>query len=79
MPKLSEPAAASEVAIWERVIHPTGSMSREGRSELWNSNLRPMSNNGCTNSRSETEQALWLQVKKRNSTTSVALEPRYPF
>ena len=28
MPKLSEPAPASEVAIWERIIHPTGPMPR---------------------------------------------------
>lgn len=29
MPKLSVPAAHSEAAIWERIIHPSGSMSRE--------------------------------------------------
>lgn len=29
MPKISQPVPASEVAIWERIIHPTGSMSRE--------------------------------------------------
>lgn len=28
MPKLSEPSPRSEAAIWERVIHPTGVMSR---------------------------------------------------
>ena len=28
VPKLSEPAPASEVAIWERIIHPTGPMAR---------------------------------------------------
>ncbi len=28
MPKLSEPAPTSEVAIWERIIHPTGPMPR---------------------------------------------------
>lgn len=28
MPDLSEPAATSEVAIWERIIHPSGPMSR---------------------------------------------------
>ena len=28
MPKISEPALASEGAIWERIIHPTGPMSR---------------------------------------------------
>lgn len=28
MTKLSEPPPASEVAIWERIIHPTGPMSR---------------------------------------------------
>lgn len=29
MPKLSVPAARSEAAIWECIIHPGGSMSRE--------------------------------------------------
>ena len=28
MPKISKPAPSSEVAIWERIIHPTGRMSR---------------------------------------------------
>lgn len=28
MSKISEPALANESAIWERIIHPTGSMSR---------------------------------------------------
>lgn len=28
MPKLSLPAARSEAAIWERIIHPSGAMSR---------------------------------------------------
>ena len=29
MPKLSVPAARSEAAIWERIIHPSGAMSRD--------------------------------------------------
>ena len=29
MANLSEPTPASEIAIWERIIHPTGPMSRE--------------------------------------------------
>lgn len=28
MPRLSQPDPNSEVAIWERIIHPTGSMFR---------------------------------------------------
>lgn len=28
MPKLSEPSPRSEAAIWERVIHPTGAITR---------------------------------------------------
>ncbi|HQX52537.1 MAG TPA: hypothetical protein PLR25_21630 [Planctomycetaceae bacterium] len=29
MPKISNPDPGSEAAIWERIVHPTGAMTRE--------------------------------------------------